>query len=52
MTLNRMIEPRSPERNDIDATLRDLAATAASLRGFASEIERNPSLILRGRASQ
>jgi paraquat-inducible protein B len=51
-TLNGMISLRSSERSDFAATLRDLAATASSLRSFASEIERNPSLILRGQASR
>jgi paraquat-inducible protein B len=51
VTLNHMIEPHSPERADIVATLHDLAATAASLRGFARAIERDPSLVLRGRTS-
>ena len=40
---------RSDQRADIDATLRDLAAAAASMRGFASEIEREPQLLLMGR---
>ena len=40
---------RSDQRSDIDATLRDLAATAASMREFASEIEREPQLLLMGR---
>jgi paraquat-inducible protein B len=29
--------------------LRDLAAAAASLRGFANDVERNPQLLLTGR---
>jgi paraquat-inducible protein B len=34
---------------NLEATLRDLAAAAASLRGFTSDIERNPQLLLTGR---
>lgn len=40
---------RSTQRADLDASLRDIAAAAASLRGFAAEIERNPQLLLTGR---
>ncbi len=40
---------RSETRINLDSTLRDLAATASSLRGFASDIERNPQLLLTGR---
>ena len=36
-------------RIDIEASLRDLAAAAAALRGFASDVERNPQLLLTGR---
>jgi paraquat-inducible protein B len=36
-------------RLDIEASLRDLAAAAAALRGFASDVERNPQLLLTGR---
>jgi len=40
---------RSETRANLDSALRDLAATAASLRGFASDVERNPQLLLTGR---
>ncbi len=40
---------RAATRQNIDATLRDLAAAAASLRGFASDVEHNPQLLLTGR---
>lgn len=40
---------RSETRVNLDSALRDLAATAASLRGFASDVERNPQLLLTGR---
>ncbi|GBQ81184.1 paraquat-inducible protein B [Gluconacetobacter johannae DSM 13595] len=44
-----MISPRSADRANIDSTLRDLSAAAAALRGFASDVERNPQLLLMGR---
>lgn len=39
----------SAARQDIDSALRDLAAAAASLRGFASDVEHDPQLLLTGR---
>jgi paraquat-inducible protein B len=47
--LRGLTAARSDQRADIDATLRDLAAAAAAMRGFASEIEREPQLLLMGR---
>ena len=47
-----LVALRSQSRGDIDATLRDLAATTNSLRDFAQSIERDPSLLLRGRSSR
>jgi paraquat-inducible protein B len=44
-----LLSPRGETRVNLDSTLRDLAATAASLRGFASDVERNPQLLLTGR---
>ena len=40
---------RAASRQNIESALRDLAAATASLRGFASDIERNPQLLLTGR---
>jgi paraquat-inducible protein B len=40
---------RGEARANFEATLRDLAASAASLRGFASDVEHNPQLLLTGR---
>jgi paraquat-inducible protein B len=40
---------RGVSRANIDATLRDLAAAAASLRGFANDVEHDPQLLLTGR---
>lgn len=44
--------PRSPLRTDLEAAVRDLAASAGSLRGFAQTIERDPSAVLRGRSAR
>ncbi|GBQ67805.1 paraquat-inducible protein B [Ameyamaea chiangmaiensis NBRC 103196] len=44
-----MTSPRSSERADLASALRDIAASAAALRGFASDVERNPQLLLTGR---
>ncbi len=50
--LNRMVAERSSLRGNLDAAARDLAASASSMRGFTRAIERDPSLLLRGRAGQ
>lgn len=47
--LRSLTSNRSADRANIDSTLRDIAAAAASLRGFASDVERNPQLLLTGR---
>ncbi|MFZ6765086.1 MlaD family protein [Pseudoroseomonas sp. WGS1072] len=48
-SLNSLTAPRSQVRGDLEAAIRDLAASAGSLRGFARTIERDPSAVLRGR---
>jgi paraquat-inducible protein B len=48
VSLKDMTSPRSQTRGDLEAAVRDLAATASSLREFSHEIERNPSLVLTG----
>jgi paraquat-inducible protein B len=40
---------RATSRANIESTLRDLSAAAASLRGFANDVEHNPQLLLTGR---
>jgi paraquat-inducible protein B len=40
---------RSGSRANLESTLRDLAAAAASLRGFANDVEHDPQLLLTGR---
>jgi len=49
-TLNGLVESRSQLRVNLEATLRDLAASAGSLRNFASTIERDPNALLIGRS--
>jgi paraquat-inducible protein B len=50
--VNDMTGPRAPLRGDLEAAIRDLAASASSLRIFSHEVERNPSELLLGRASK
>jgi paraquat-inducible protein B len=40
---------RATVRANLESTLRDLAAAAASLRGFANDVEHDPQLLLTGR---
>jgi paraquat-inducible protein B len=40
---------RAAARVNLESTLRDLAVAAASLRGFANDVEHNPQLLLTGR---
>jgi paraquat-inducible protein B len=47
LSLDEMIAPDSQIRNDLQSTMRDLAASASSLRDFTREIERNPSHLLK-----
>ena len=50
--LNDMTAQRSPMRGDLEAALRDLAASASSLRNFTHDLERNPGRTLLGRESR
>ncbi len=47
VSLTEMTGPESRMRDDLQSTLRDLAASAGSLRTFMQEIERNPSNLLK-----
>ncbi len=47
--LRSLTSDRGETRANLEATLRDLAAATASLRGFASDVEHNPQLLLTGR---
>jgi paraquat-inducible protein B len=45
-SLDDMTAARSPTRNDLEASLRDLAASASSLREFTHDLERHPVGVL------
>jgi paraquat-inducible protein B len=47
LSLNEMTAPNSRMRDDLQSTMRDLAASASSLRTFTRDIERNPSHLLK-----
>lgn len=49
-TLDALTSDRSEDRLNLEASLRDLAAAAGSLRGIARDVEADPTLVLRGRA--
>jgi paraquat-inducible protein B len=42
-TLNDMTASRSPIRDDLQSSVRDLAASAGSLRAFTHDLERDPA---------
>jgi paraquat-inducible protein B len=45
-----VVGPDSPLLYRVDRTLDDLSLAAVAFRRFAEELERNPSMLLRGRA--
>jgi len=47
--LKGLTSVRGASRANLDSTLRDLAAAAASFRGFANDVEHDPRLLLTGR---
>jgi len=47
--LRNLMSERGSARMNAESTLRDLASAAAALRGFASDVEHNPQLLLTGR---
>ena len=47
--LKSLTSSRGASRANLNSTLRDLAAAAASLRGFSNDVEHNPQLLLTGR---
>jgi paraquat-inducible protein B len=51
-SLNEMTAPQSPMRGDLEASLRDLAASADSLRTLTRDLQRNPAGTLFGRSSK
>jgi len=52
ISLNGMVGPGAPMRGDLEATLRDLAASASSLRDLTRNLQRNPAGTLFGNAHQ
>jgi paraquat-inducible protein B len=46
--LDDMLEPDAAVRRQLETSLRDLAATASSLKEFARQIERNPNAVVLG----
>ena len=51
-SLNDLAGTRAPLRGDLEATMRDLAASASSLRNFSRDLERNPGNLLLGRSTK
>jgi paraquat-inducible protein B len=51
-TLNEMTAARSPMRDDLQSSVRDLAASAGSLRAFTHDLERDPTGTLFRKAAQ
>jgi paraquat-inducible protein B len=49
---NGLLAQRSGFRGDLEAAMRDLSATASSLRTFARTVERDPSAVLTGRTGR
>jgi paraquat-inducible protein B len=47
--IKSLTSERGADRANLDSALRDIAAAAAALRGFASDVEHNPQLLLTGR---
>ncbi|CCG08687.1 MlaD family protein [Pararhodospirillum photometricum] len=48
-SINAMTNAESSMRAGLEATVRDLAASASALRGFAHTLERDPSALIGGR---
>ena len=48
-SVNSIVVRGSRSREDLEATLRDLAASASSLRDLLQSVDRDPSVVLRGR---
>jgi paraquat-inducible protein B len=49
---NSLVALRSQTRGDLEAVLRDLSGSTSALRDFAQTIERDPSVLLRGRGTR
>jgi paraquat-inducible protein B len=51
-SLNGMVGPEAPMRGDLEASMRDLAASASSLRDLTRNLQRNPAGTLFGKAQR
>ena len=51
-SIDTLIGAGNDFRDNLETTMRDLAAAASSLRGFAATIERNPNAVLIGRTQR
>ena len=52
VSLNGMVGPEAPMRGDLEASLRDLAASASSLRDLTRNLQRNPGGTLFGKSQR
>jgi paraquat-inducible protein B len=52
VSLNGMVAPDAPMRDDLEASLRDLAASASSLRDLTRNLQRNPAGTIFGKAGR
>jgi paraquat-inducible protein B len=52
ISLNGMVGPDTPMRGNLEASLRDLAASASSLRDLTRNLQRNPGGTLFGKAQR
>ncbi len=52
VSLNGMIGPGAPMRDDLEASLRDVAASASSLRDLTRNLQRNPAGTMFGKAGR
>jgi paraquat-inducible protein B len=49
LSANGVLAPGAPPRDDLEAMLRDLSASASTLRSLSAAIDRDPTIVLRGR---
>lgn len=50
-SVNRVLDPESPTIFQLNSSLQDLAHASRAVRFLAEELERNPAVLLRGKAS-
>jgi paraquat-inducible protein B len=51
-SVQQLVEPRSPLTQQLRSALQDVSLAARSIRTLADSLERNPSALVRGRASE